>query len=82
MDLEKYKTLFVDETTEYLATMGRAIAQLDDEPSDESLAACTDTLFRMAHSIKGMAASMEYDTIAQLARRIYLSDELFFDTIT
>ena len=48
--------------------MGRALAALSagDEPRREAV----DTLFRMAHSIKGMAASLDYDAAAALAHRL------------
>jgi two-component system chemotaxis sensor kinase CheA len=48
--------------------MGRALAALSagDEPAAEAV----DTLFRMAHSIKGMAASLDYGAAAALAHRL------------
>lgn len=48
--------------------MGRALAALSagDEPAAEAV----DTLFRMAHSIKGMAASLDYGAAATLAHRL------------
>ncbi len=70
MDLEKYKTLFVDEAGEHLGEMGRAVALLGEGASGDPAEEAIDTLFRMAHSIKGMAASMEYESIAGLAHRL------------
>ena len=48
--------------------MARALAALSagDEPAGEAV----DTLFRMAHSIKGMAASLDYDAVSSLAHRL------------
>jgi two-component system, chemotaxis family, sensor kinase CheA len=48
--------------------MGRALAALSagDEPAESAI----DTLFRMAHSIKGMAASLDYDAVSSLAHRL------------
>jgi two-component system, chemotaxis family, sensor kinase CheA len=48
--------------------MARALAALSagDEPSESAV----DTLFRMAHSIKGMAASLDYDAVSSLAHRL------------
>src|SRR5262245_65035144 len=48
--------------------MARALAALSagDEPSAEAV----DTLFRMAHSIKGMAASLDYGAASALAHRL------------
>jgi len=48
--------------------MARALAALSagDEPSAEAV----DTLFRMAHSIKGMAASLDYGAASALAHKL------------
>ncbi len=70
MNLEKYRTLFVDEATEHVGEMGRVVALLAQGAPDGEAEEAIDTLFRMAHSIKGMAASMEYDSISQLAHRL------------
>ncbi len=48
--------------------MGRALAALS--AGDEPVESAVDTLFRMAHSIKGMAASLDYDAVSSLAHRL------------
>jgi len=48
--------------------MGRALAALS--AGDEPIESAVDTLFRMAHSIKGMAASLDYDSVSSLAHRL------------
>lgn len=64
MDMSKYRGMFLSETKEHLKSMGRLIVTLEKNPSDhESI----DALFRNAHSIKGMAASMGYEQTARLA---------------
>ncbi|HTO68902.1 MAG TPA: Hpt domain-containing protein [Myxococcota bacterium] len=68
MNLEKYRTLFVDEASDHLQEMVRALAALS--PGDEPVTEAVDTLFRMAHSIKGMAASLDYDAASTLAHRL------------
>ena len=70
MNLEKYTRLFVDEAGEHLGEMSRALTTLDSAPSPEATEEAVDTLFRMAHSIKGMAASLEFESIASLAHRL------------
>ena len=67
MDLEKYRRLFVDEATDHLGEMARALATLEGGGSSRE---AIDTLFRMAHSIKGMAASLDYSSAATLAHRL------------
>ncbi|MCP4003517.1 MAG: hypothetical protein GY725_04925 [bacterium] len=70
MNLDKYRTLFVDEATEHLGEMGRAAALLGQGAPDTDADGAIDTLFRMAHSIKGMAASMEFSDIAELSHSL------------
>ncbi|NNL85924.1 MAG: hypothetical protein HKP27_09740 [Myxococcales bacterium] len=67
MDLEKYKKLFLEEATEHLAELSRELLTLEKEPDRGE---AIDTAFRMAHSIKGMAASIGYDGIAEVAHRL------------
>ena len=60
MDMGKYRDVFLEEATEHLAEMSRALLELEKDPTrGESI----DVLFRLAHSIKGMAASLEYGSI-------------------
>ena len=67
MDLAKYRTLFLEEATEHLAEMSRACLALEKDPANgESI----DLVFRLAHSIKGMAASLEYEPVTQLAHKL------------
>jgi two-component system, chemotaxis family, sensor kinase CheA len=68
VDLQKYRTLFVDEATDHLAEMAGAIVALQTD--GESHAEAVDTLFRMTHSIKGMAASLDYTSVSTLAHRL------------
>ena len=68
MDLEKYRRLFVDEATDHLGAMAGALTCL--EGGEAGSAEAIDTLFRMAHSIKGMAASLDYESVAILAHRL------------
>jgi len=67
LDLAKYRTVFLEDSTENLAEMSRALLELEKD------CACTDAIdviFRMAHSIKGMAATLEYDSITEIAHRL------------
>ena len=70
MNLEKYRSLFVEEATEHLAEMSRALLVLEKESTAEETAASVDCMFRVAHSIKGMAASLDYDSVSSLAHRL------------
>ena len=67
MDLEKYRTIFIEESTEHFAEISRALLELEKNPKG---ADSIDVVFRMAHSIKGMAASLGYDSITELAHKL------------
>jgi two-component system chemotaxis sensor kinase CheA len=67
VDLAKYRALFLEEATEHLAEMSRACLALEKEPGNGE---AIDLVFRLAHSIKGMAASLDYDAVTRLAHRL------------
>jgi two-component system chemotaxis sensor kinase CheA len=64
MDMSQYRNLFLSEAREYLKAIYETIVALEESPTDR---AGIDTLFRGAHSLKGMAASMEYGDIVEIA---------------
>ena len=67
MDLAKYRNLFLEEAAEHLAEMSRSLLELEKTPD---IADAIDSVFRAAHSIKGMAASLGYDGITELSHRL------------
>ena len=67
MDLAKYRTIFIEEATEHFAEISRALLELEKDPER---ADSIDVVFRMAHSIKGMAASLGYDGITEVAHKL------------
>lgn len=59
----EYVELFLAEARENLETLNTAIVGVEADPANrENL----DAVFRVAHSIKGMAATMGYDQVAHL----------------
>uniref|UniRef100_C6E094 histidine kinase n=1 Tax=Geobacter sp. (strain M21) TaxID=443144 RepID=C6E094_GEOSM len=64
MDMSQYKSLFLSESREYLKTIADQVAALEQSPAERS---AVDALFRGAHSLKGMAASMEYGDVVVVA---------------
>jgi chemotaxis protein histidine kinase CheA len=67
LDLAKYRAIFIEESAEHFAEMSGALLELEKNPASvESI----DVLFRMAHSIKGMAGSLGYDSITELSHRM------------
>ncbi len=67
MDMSQYRDLFISESREHLRAMNELIVALEKEAGNGEK---IDSLFRSAHSIKGMAASMGYGDIAELAHKI------------
>lgn len=66
MDLTKYAELFLTESREHLRACNTLLLEWEREPTAQ---APVDGLFRAIHTIKGMAATMGYGSIADLAHR-------------
>jgi two-component system chemotaxis sensor kinase CheA len=71
MDIEKYRKMYLVEAAEHLQKMAEQLVAVEADPEDQD---GIDGLFREAHSLKGMAATMGYETTARLAH--YLEDHL------
>ncbi|MEK7220326.1 MAG: Hpt domain-containing protein, partial [candidate division NC10 bacterium] len=67
MDMSKYVKMFVSESQEHLQKMDGLLLALEQNSGDR---AALDTLFREAHSLKGMSASMGYDQLAKVSHRM------------
>ena len=67
MDISRYLQLFLSESREHLARFDEGLSQLLQRPDDSQT---INELFRHAHSIKGMSASMGYMPIRNLAHGI------------
>lgn len=67
LDMAKYRRIFLEEATDHLGEISHALLSLEKElEGGEAI----DTVFRMAHSIKSMAASLGFDAIADLSHRM------------
>ena len=64
MDMSLYRDLFISEARSHLSAFSELIVQLENSPDDS---AAINELFRHAHSMKGMAATMGYDHIVGIA---------------
>ena len=62
--LSQFRDLFIDEGQEHVHTLNQCMLTLERAPSD---ADALETMFRAAHSLKGISATMGYDTLATLA---------------
>jgi two-component system chemotaxis sensor kinase CheA len=66
MDLAKYAALFVSESREHLQVCNQLLLAWERDPEAQ---APIDGLFRAVHSLKGMAATMGFAPLAELAHR-------------
>lgn len=71
MDLSPYRALFVSEARCHISAFSEVILRSVDSLSDST---AIDELFRHAHSLKGMAATMGYEQVVEIAHR--LEDQL------
>ena len=67
MDMSKYVKMYVSESQDRLQRMDGLLLALEQDGSDRG---AIDTLFREAHSIKGMSASMGYDELSKVSHRM------------
>jgi two-component system chemotaxis sensor kinase CheA len=66
MDPGKYADLFLTESREHLTNINQQLLEWERNPS---AAGPVDAIFRAMHTIKGMAASMGFSAVANLAHR-------------
>jgi two-component system chemotaxis sensor kinase CheA len=66
MDLAKYAALFISESREHLQSCNQLLLAWERDPQAQ---APVDGLFRAVHSLKGMAATMGFTPLAELAHR-------------
>jgi two-component system, chemotaxis family, sensor kinase CheA len=67
MDMSKYRGIFLSEAREHIREMSRIVLAVEGGAIDgESI----NALFRQAHSVKGMAASMGYARMEALAHHL------------
>jgi len=66
MDVSRYADLFLSESREHLTAFNHLLLEWE---RDAAAREPVDGLFRAAHSLKGMAATMGYAAVADLAHR-------------
>src|SRR6056297_60869 len=62
-----YLSIFFDEAKEYIETLNNGILTLENNPQDK---ATIDAVFRAAHSLKGMAATMGFTNLTELTHKM------------
>ena len=63
MDTSEYMPMFLAEAQEHLQELNVAIVELEEDSSNQET---VDNIFRIAHSLKGMSATMGFSAIAEL----------------
>lgn len=63
MDTNQYMEMFLEESREHLQSLNDGLLGLESNPEDLSI---LNEIFRNAHTIKGMSATMGYTKIAEL----------------
>ncbi len=67
LDFEQYIDIFIDESKEHLQNLNQCL--LDYEANTENLETVNE-IFRIAHTLKGMSATMGFETIASLTHKM------------
>ncbi|RCW47706.1 MULTISPECIES: chemotaxis protein CheA [unclassified Halanaerobium] len=67
MQDNNYLDLFFDETKEYIEILNNGILTLENNPDDKET---VDAVFRAAHSLKGMAATMGFENLTELTHKM------------
>ncbi|MEA3282046.1 MAG: chemotaxis protein CheA [Euryarchaeota archaeon] len=62
MYTSEYRNVFVEESREYLQTLNKSLLDMEHSPDPALL----HEIFRAAHTLKGMSATMEFNTMAEL----------------
>lgn len=73
-DNNVYRTLFFEETDDHLQQLNDNVLELENNPDDMNL---LNEIFRSAHTLKGMAATMGYDVMTELTHKMENIFELF-----
>ncbi len=63
MDMSQYIGAFLDEATEQLQNLNDLLLSLENDPQSEEI---VTEIFRIAHTLKGMSATMGFGNIAHL----------------
>ena len=64
---DQYLQMFFDESAEYLQQLNENVLLLEEHPEDEEI---INAVFRAAHSVKGMSATMGYERLTDLTNRM------------
>ncbi len=67
MDVSEYLPMFLAEAREHLQELNLAVVHIEEQPDDRET---VDEIFRIAHSLKGMSATMGFAGMAALTHQM------------
>ncbi|MCY9542573.1 chemotaxis protein CheA [Paenibacillus alvei] len=89
MDLNQYLSMFIDEANDHLQALNEHMLELENQPDDVGI---VQVIFRSAHTLKGMSATMGFEDLASLTHQmenvldlvrnnLLAMDSFIFDTL-
>jgi len=67
MDMNAYLSMFIDESNDHLQALNDNLMRLESAPEDISI---VQDIFRSAHTLKGMSATMGFEDLASLTHEM------------
>lgn len=67
MDTSQYLSMFLEESSDNLQVLNESLLSLENDSEDSEM---LNQIFRVAHTIKGMAATMGYSKMAELTHKM------------
>jgi two-component system chemotaxis sensor kinase CheA len=67
LELNQYLSMFIEESKEHLQSLNDNLMNLEQNPNDIAI---VHNIFRSAHTLKGMSATMGYEDIASLTHQM------------
>jgi len=67
MGVEQYRSLFVSESEEHLQNINAALLELEKDANNAEI---LNTIFRSAHTLKGMSATMGFEGMTRLTHKM------------
>lgn len=67
MDMNQYLSMFIDESNDHLQSLNENMLELENRPDDLGI---VQVIFRSAHTLKGMAATMGFEDLSSLTHQM------------
>lgn len=67
MNVSQYMSVFIDESKEHLQILNDSLLRLEKEPEEKKI---IEEIFRSAHTLKGMSATMGFNRTAELTHNM------------